>query len=322
MKKTLLAGLLAPALMLMLPLAAINKPETAVAVGAEAEPPPTAAAVEDTFKIFDKESNTVIEMTAEEYIFGVTAAEMPALYNEEALKAQAVAAYTFALYRREENADKDYDITTDHTADQSFITEEKARERWGDKADEYVEKLKKVINEVKGLAITYDGKPILAVYHAISSGRTENCRDIWGNDPPYLKAVDSSFDRLCPNYISKLTVSKEEFCEKLSGKVEFSGNPNEYISIKEQTESGTVRTVAVCGKEISGAEIRSVFSLRSSNFEVSYNDGAFTFTVYGYGHGVGLSQFGADYMAKQGSDFKEILTHYYSGCKVDKFTNS
>lgn len=322
MKKTLLAGLLAPALMLMLPLAAINKPETAVAVGAEAEPPPTAAAVEDTFKIFDKESNTVTEMTAEEYIFGVTAAEMPALYNEEALKAQAVAAYTFALYRREENADKDYDITTDHTADQSFITEEKARERWGDKADEYVEKLKKVINEVKGLAITYDGKPILAVYHAISSGRTENCRDKWGNDPPYLKAVDSSFDLLCPNYISKLTVSKEEFCEKLSGKVEFSGNPNEYISIKERTESGTVRTVAVCGKEISGSEIRSLFSLRSSNFEVSYNDGAFTFTVYGYGHGVGLSQFGADYMAKQGSDFKEILTHYYSGCKVDKFTNS
>lgn len=322
MKKTLLAGLLAPALMLMLPLAALNKPETAAYVGAEAEPPPTAAAVEDTFKIYDKESDTVTEMSAEEYIFGVTAAEMPALYNEEALKAQAVAAYTFALYRREENADKDYDITTDHTADQSFITEEKARERWGDKADEYVGRLKKAINEVKGLAITYDGKPILAVYHAISSGRTENCKDIWGNDPPYLKAVDSSFDRLCPNYISKLTVSKEEFCEKLSGKVEFSGNPNEYISIKERTESGTVRTVTVCGKEISGSEIRSLFSLRSSNFEVSYNDGAFTFTVYGYGHGVGLSQFGADCMAKQGSDFKEILTHYYSGCKVDKFTNS
>lgn len=321
MKKTLLAGLLAPALMLMLPLAALNKPETAVAVGVEAEPPPTAA-VEETFKIYDKESNTVTEMSAEEYIFGVTAAEMPALYNEEALKAQAVAAYTFALYRREENADKDYDITTDHAADQSFITEEKARERWGDKADEYVEKLKKVINEVKGLAITYDGKPILAVYHAISSGKTENCKDIWGNDPPYLKAVDSSFDRLCPNYISKLTVSNDDFCQKLSGKVEFSGNPSKYISITERTESGTVKTVDICGKEISGSEIRSLFSLRSSNFIVSYNDGAFTFTVYGYGHGVGLSQFGADCMAKQGSDFKEILTHYYSGCKVDKFTNS
>lgn len=321
MKKTLLAGLLAPALMLMLPLAALNKPETAVAVGAKAEPP-TAAAVEDTFKIYDKESNTVTEMSAEEYIFGVTAAEMPALYHEEALKAQAVAAYTFALYRKGENADKAYDITTDHTADQCFITEEKARERWGDKADEYTEKLKKAVSEVKGLAVTYDEKPILAVYHAISSGRTENCRDIWGNDPPYLKAVDSSFDRLCPKYISKQAFSKEEFCQKLSDKAEFSGALSEYITVKDRTESGTVKTVDICGKELSGAEIRSVFSLRSSNFEISYNDGEFTFTVYGYGHGVGLSQYGADCMAKQGSDFKEILTHYYSGCRVDKFTNS
>ena len=321
MKKTLLAGLLAPALMLMLPLAALNKPETAVAVGAKAEPP-TAAAVEDAFKIYDKESNTVTEMSAEEYIFGVTAAEMPALYHEEALKAQAVAAYTFALYRKGENADKAYDITTDHAADQSFITEEKARERWGDKADEYTEKLKKAISEVKGLAVTYDEKPILAVYHAISSGRTENCRDIWGNDPPYLKAVDSSFDRLCPKYISKQAFSKEDFCKKLSGKVAFSGETGEYLKITERTESGTVKTVDICGKELSGAEIRSVFSLRSSNFEISYNDGEFTFTVYGYGHGVGLSQYGADCMAKQGSDFKEILTHYYSGCRVDKFTNS
>lgn len=322
MKKTLLAGLLAPALMLMLPLAALNKPETAVAVGAKAEPPPTADVREDTFKIYDKENNKVTKMTAEEYIFGVTAAEMPALYHEEALKAQAVAAYTFALYRREENADKDYDITTDHAADQSFITEEKARERWGDKADEYTEKLKKAISEVKGLAITYDEKPILAVYHAISSGKTENCKDIWGNDPPYLKAVDSSFDRLCPKYISKQAFSKEDFCKKLSDKVAFSGKTGEYLKITERTESGTVKTVDICGKKLSGAEIRSVFSLRSSNFEISYNDGEFTFTVYGYGHGVGMSQYGADCMAKQGSDFKEILTHYYSGCRVDKFTNS
>ncbi|MGN0494299.1 MAG: stage II sporulation protein D [Acutalibacteraceae bacterium] len=320
MKKTILAGLLVPALMLMLPLAAVNKPEAAVETSAETELTPISAEKADTFRIYDKETDTVTEMSAEEYIFGVTAAEMPALYEEEALKAQAVAAYTFALYRRAENADKTYDLSTDHTADQSYISEEKARERWGGNADEYCEKLKKAISEVVGLAVTYDGKPILAVYHAISSGRTENCKDIWGNDPPYLKAVDSSFDRLSPNYISKVTVSEEEFKAGLSGKCEFSGGAEEYFGNIKRTDSGTVKTVSICGKEISGSEIRSLFSLRSSNFGVSYKDGEFTFTVYGYGHGVGLSQFGADYMAKQGSDFKEILTHYYSGCRVEKLS--
>ena len=322
MKKILIAGLLVPALMLMLPLAAVNMPETAVEVGVESEPPKTYAVKENTFKIYDKASDTVTEMSAQDYIFGVTAAEMPALYSEEALKAQAVAAYTFALYRQAENSDKAYDITTDYTTDQSFITEEKARERWGDNADEYAEKLKKAISEVKDLAIIYDGKPILAVYHAVSSGKTEDCVNVWGNDPPYLKSVDSSFDRLCPNYISSLTVSCETFCEKLSDSVPFSGEPSGYLGVAERTAAGTVKSLNICGEKISGFKIRSAFSLRSANFEVSYKDGEFTFTVYGYGHGVGLSQFGAESMAKQGSDFKEILTHYYSGCRVDKFTIS
>lgn len=318
MKKILLAGLLAPALMLMLPLAAVNEPETAEETAIETEAPKTAEVKADTFKVYDRESDTVTEMSAEEYVFGAVAAEMPALYETEALKAQAVAAYTFALYRKAENSDKAYDITTDHTSDQSFITEETARERWGENADGYCEKLKKAVGEVAGLAVTYDGKPILAVYHAISSGKTENCKDIWGVDPPYLKAVDSSFDKLSPSYISKLTLTKEEFCEKLSDKADFSGASGEYIKITERTDSGTVKAVSLCGTETSGAEIRSAFSLRSSNFEVSYDGDLFTFTVYGYGHGVGMSQYGADCMAKQGSGFKEILTHYYSGCKIEK----
>ena len=123
MKRTLFAGLLVPALMLMLPLAAVNQPKAAVETYGRLENPQIAETQDaETFRIYDKESDTVTEMTAEEYIFGVTAAEMPALYEEEALKAQAVAAYTFALYRRTENSDKAYDITTDHTADQSFVT--------------------------------------------------------------------------------------------------------------------------------------------------------------------------------------------------------
>lgn len=308
--------------MLILPLGVMKKPETvkAAAASASALPLKDNSYAAYTFRILDSETETVTEMSAKEYIFGVLAAEMPALYDQEALKAQAVASYTFACYRRTENADKAYDLTTDFNSDQSFITEEKAREKWGDKADEYCNKLKSVIEDVENLAVTYDGKPILAVYHAISSGKTEDCKNVWGTEYPYLKAVASPCDTLAPDYISKAVFSAEDVRLKLSEKVKPSGEPQNYFGKAERTASGTVTGTEVCGVSLSGAEIRSAFSLRSSNFEVLYKDGEFTFTVYGYGHGVGMSQYGADYMAKQGSDFKEILLHYYSGCKVERLS--
>lgn len=320
MKKILFCGLIILSFMLILPLSVLKKPQEAAAVSAAAISPEKKVSVADIFRISDAKTGAVTEMTANEYIFGVVAAEMPALYNEEALKAQAVAAYTFACYRRAENTDKTYDLTTDFNTDQSYITEEKAREKWGDKADEYCEKLKKAIDEVENLALTYDGKPILAVYHALSSGQTEDCKNVWGREYPYLKAVASPCDVLAPDYISKAAFSEEELKKKLSEKCQLSGEPEKYFGKTERTPSDTVTTVEICGAKLSGAEIRSLFSLRSSNFEVSYKDGEFTFTVYGYGHGVGMSQYGANYMAKQGSNFKEILLHYYNGCKIEKLS--
>ena len=320
MKKIIVCAIFILAFMTVLPLGVLKKPETVAATSAMA----SAVIAEDntyaaeTFRILDSQTETVTEMPVQEYIFGVLAAEMPALYDEEALKAQAVAAYTFACYRRTENADKDFDITTDFKSDQSFITEEKAREKWGDKADEYCNKLKNAIEDVKNLAVTYNGKPILAVYHAISSGKTEDCNNVWGGDYPYLKSVASPCDTLSPDYISKAVFSADEVKQRLSEKVTVSGEASDYFGKTERTPSNTVSSIEICGTKLSGAEIRSVFSLRSSSFEISYKDGEFTFTVYGYGHGVGMSQFGADYMAKQGSDFKEILLHYYSECKVEK----
>lgn len=127
----------------------------------------------DTFRVCDMQTDTVSVMTADEYIFGVLAAEMPALYENEALKAQAVAAYTLACRRRADNKDKSYDITTDYTVDQSYITRSEAKKRWGDKYDEYSKKLEKAVGDVKNFAVTYNGEPITAVYHAISSGKTE-----------------------------------------------------------------------------------------------------------------------------------------------------
>ena len=321
MKKILCCGLIILSFMLILPLSVMKKPEAeAAATSANAVSPKKEVSDTGIFRISDSKTGAVTEMKANEYIFGVVAAEMPALYNDEALKAQAVASYTFACYRRAENKDKEYDLSTDFNTDQSFITEEKAREKWGDKADEYCNKLKNAIEEVKNLAVTYDGKPILAVYHAVSSGKTEDCKNVWGGDYPYLKATASPGDTLAPDYISKATFSEEEVKKKLSEKCVISGEPTDYFKSLKRTSSGTVTSAEVCGSTLSGSEIRTLFSLRSSNFEVRCIDGEFCFTVYGYGHGVGMSQYGADYMAKQGSDFEEILLHYYSGCKVEKLS--
>ena len=301
MKKIIGCAFFILAFMFILPLGVMKKPET-VKVSAAV----TSQVISqdgsfraDTLRVLDKESGTVTEMTPEEYIFGVLAAEMPALYDKEALKAQAVAAYTFALNRQTENADKDYDITTDMGTDQSFITEEKAREKWGDKADEYCDKLKGAVKEVENFAVTYDGKPILAVYHAISSGKTEDCENVWGKAYPYLKSVASPGDSLAPDYISKAVFSADDLRDKLSKTIELSGEPQDYFGKTERTASGTVKSIEVCGSDLSGGEIRSALSLKSSDFEVLYKDGEFVFTVYGYGHGVGMSQFGANTMAKQ-----------------------
>ena len=308
MKKILCSGLIILSAMFIFPL-----------LGATTEQKPAVSAATkfftsktdkqekgDTFRICDMQTDTVSVLTADEYIFGVVAAEMPALYEPEALKAQAVAAYTLACRRRADNKDKSYDLT--------------AEKRWGDKAEEYSKKIKDAVADAKNLIVTYEGEPITAVYHAISSGKTEDSRDIWGGSLSYLKPVASPGDKLSPDYISEVKVSAEELQKKLGDECKLSGEPAAYFGEPKRTDSGSVLTVPVCGTDINGAKIRSIFDLRSLNFSVKYADGSFTFTVRGYGHGVGMSQYGANYMAKQGSDFKEILTYYYTGCKVEKIS--
>lgn len=320
MKKILCSGLIILSAMFIFPL-----------LGATTEQKPAVSAATkfftsktdkqekgDTFRICDMQTDTVSVLTADEYIFGVVAAEMPALYEPEALKAQAVAAYTLACRRRADNKDKSYDLTTDYAVDQSYISKADAEKRWGDKAEEYSKKIKDAVADVKNLIVTYEGEPITAVYHAISSGKTEDSRDIWGGSLSYLKPVASPGDKLSPDYISEVKVSAEELQKKLGDECKLSGEPAAYFGEPKRTDSGSVLTVPVCGTDINGAKIRSIFDLRSLNFSVKYADGSFTFTVRGYGHGVGMSQYGANYMAKQGSDFKEILTYYYTDCKVER----
>ena len=313
MKKTLVFSVFLLVILLLLPLCTLSESAPVATL-------PTQAAVStkesDVLKVLLTDTNTVAELTTEDYLFGVLAGEMPALYEPEALKAQAVCAYTFALWRKNENTDKDYDITSDYTTDQCYITPEQAAKKWGSKADEYEQKLRDAIKAVKDEVLTYNGELTLSVYHSVSGGKTESAKNVWGKEYPYLQAVSSIGDKLATNYISTCSFSKAQIEAALS--VTLPTALKGSFTNFSRTASGTVDKVTVGGTQFKGSEVRKALELKSSNFEVSLKDEQFTFTVYGYGHGVGMSQNGANYMAQQGSDYKEILSHYYTGCEVVK----
>ena len=318
MKKLLGFTIFVTIAMLLIPLWALKEPKSVSAVAPVASVMDKTEAVQsrETFKVL--KDGEIAEFQRSDYIFGVVAAEMPALYHEEALKAQAVAAYTFATVKAAQNSALEYDITSDHTIDQSFITEAEAREKWGDNADEYIAKIKKAVAETEGELICYKGEPITAFYHAISGGKTEDSKNVWGKELPYLKSKLSTGDTLAKNYLTEVTFTAEQLADKLSGEVKLSGEPQNYFGNSKRTEAGTVREINLCGEKLSGFKLQSLLSLRSANFEVKYQEDKFVFTVKGAGHGVGMSQNGANFMANQGSGYKEILTYYYDGCEIVK----
>ncbi len=318
MKSVLISGLCIICSMLLIPIFAIKGDEGPVKVGTKEETVKKETIVKaESFKLLDTATNSITEINSAEYIFGVVAAEMPALYETEALKAQAVAAYTFALYRKNEaeKADREYDISTDHKTDQSFITRDAARQKWGEKAAEYEQKIESAISAVEGLVLTYNKEIILSVYHAISSGVTEESKNVWGTELPYLTTVDSSGDKLAETYLSVNSFSAEELKSKIAHLADTSGD-NNIFSNPKTSEAGTVTEIDINGKTVSGFSVSEALELRSSAFQVSFADGIYTFIVKGYGHGVGMSQNGANYMAKEGKNFEEILAHYYQNSKL------
>ena len=269
---------------------------------------------EVTFRLKDKDSGEISVITARDYILGVVSAEMPASYHIEALKAQTVAAYTFALWRKNENKKEDFDITSDSNLDQAYINKEGRSKKWGEKEGEYTEKILSAVDSVLGQTVTYDGKIALTLYTAISGGKTENVKNLWGKEYPYLVPVESVGDLLSPNYLTTVEFKKEQLTEKL-GKI--SDVPlKDWFSSPVYSDSGTVLSYKFGDITLTGKEIRSALNLRSANFDVTAKDNVFTFTVRGYGHLVGMSQYGANYMAQQGNSYKEILKWYYKGTEI------
>lgn len=267
-----------------------------------------------TFRFKDKNTGEISVMSARDYILGVVSAEMPASYHIEALKAQTVAAYTFALYRKNENKNEDYDITGDSNLDQAYINAEKRQEKWGDKTQEYTDKILSAIDSVLGQTVTYNGELALTLYTAISGGKTEDAENVWGKKIPYLVPVESIGDLLSPNYISEKSFTVSEIKEKIPEIVNV--DSSKWFSSPKYTESGTVATMSFGDKTLKGSEIRSALGLKSANFDVVAKGENLTFTVRGYGHLTGMSQYGANYMAQQGSNYKEILCWYYTGAVV------
>ena len=312
MKKIFCMMLIFSVMMLTLPLLSVKNQTDDTAIQTVAKITDKKIKKSDSFKVLLADGKTIEKISCEDYIFGVVAAEMPALYETEALKAQAVAAYSFAIRRKAQNSDKDYDISADSTKDQSYISREEVREKWGESANEYEEKIQTAVKSVLKKTVNYKGEIAMTPYHAISSGKTEKAEAVWGGEFPYLTSADSVCDKLSPNYLSEVSFSFDEIKNLLGNEYDFSSG-----DIKtDKTDVGTVKSLSVSGKEISGEDIREKLSLRSANFTVITEENTVIFEVKGYGHGVGMSQYGADYMAKQGADYIEILKHYYKGVTV------
>ena len=327
MKKIGIIALIIPLVMLLIPLYSLKTSgKDSIQTGGsligeiQYNKPPSGAKVE-TFRLLDHKTGKISEISADDYIFGVLAAEMPALYEEEALKAQAVAAYTFACYKKLSAKDRKYDISTDYTVDQAYKTEEDARKGWGDNADKYVEKLKNVVKETRGIVVTYKGDIALTAYHSLSSGRTESAKDVWGKEVPYLVPVECAGDMIADNYLKKFEFSTQEFSEKLKSLCDFSGEPQSWIGKSKCTDSGSVIEIDICKKSLAGSKVRQALELPSCCFDISLSNDTFIVTTRGYGHGVGMSQNGANVLAKQGSNYEEILTWFYSNCTLEKTKN-
>lgn len=272
------------------------------------------------FHLLDESSGSVIAVPDKEFLYGAIVTEMPPTYEPEALKAQGVAAYTYYSNLRQQQKNKPSpelqgaDFTVNTQQWHIYTTKQQMQKRWGKRFESYYRKLDEVVNEVYGQTLQYEGQLITATYYAISSGQTEAAADIWGGSRDYLVPVASPGDVYADGYQTSVVLTENELKAKALAKWEncdFSASPDTWLKEISRTQSGSVNKMQVGGVECKGSEVRTAFGLRSAHFSWSYADGTFTFTVKGYGHGVGMSQVGAQYMAEHGSSYEQILAWYY-----------
>ena len=342
-----LAGILA-ALMLLLPLAAagflLPTPPAAqsTTVGApadqsvhttsepsssqeEAQLPTADYSLAEPFTLYDSSSGKLLQVSQREYVLGALCAEMPPTFHLEALKAQAVAAHSYALCEKLQQAaapsPENYgaDFVVDTANWKRYVTQEQVKERFGEKYEQWYPKMEQAVDAVLADLLIWEGEPVVAAYHSMSNGVTESAENVWVGSAPYLTPVESEGDLLAPDYEVTTTFTPEELREKLLAQlpdITLEGDPSGWFGAEERSPSGYCTEVELGGQPVEGKQVRTALGLRSTDWTIDYTGGSFSITTRGYGHGVGLSQYGADYMARQGSDYAAILAHYYPGATL------
>lgn len=265
-----------------------------------------------TVNLLNESDGSIKNVNIEDYIIGVVAAEMPASFEPEALKAQAVAARTYAMYKKE-TRNLDYDLIIG-TKDQAYQTNEELLKKWGVSFFKNYLKVRDAVLATEGEILTYNGQTINAFYFSMSNGYTENVESVFKSDLPYLKSVPSTWDNeSIKNYEFTKTISKEDFCKSLE-------IPCDNIKIEniQKTSSNRVASITINGKTLEGTKVRSLLGLRSTDFTIECLDNDIKITTKGYGHGVGMSQYGANGMAKENHNYKEILNYFYQNTEISK----
>lgn len=264
----------------------------------------------DDISIRVLKNNNVDNINLEEYLIGVVAAEMPASFDMEALKAQAVASRSYALFKKERSKNKNYDVTAD-TRTQAYIGIDAMKKKWGNSYQKYYDKVSKAVNDTKGEVAIYNGKVAETLFSSMSGGSTQDAVDVWGNNISYLIAVDSKYDNEnIKGFKSTKKISKSDLIKNLG--LTCSNLKIDYI---KRNESNYVTKISICNKEFTGEGIRCKLGLKSSMFDISIDDNV-TITTYGYGHGVGMSQYGAQGYAEHGYTYIDILKHYYRNIEI------
>ena len=276
-----------------------------------------------TIKLLHQDTGQVEELPIDEYLYGVVSSEMPADFQLEALKAQAVVARTYTIFQIKNSPGKhgDADICDNSGCCQAWITKEGRLARWEPSiAESNWNKIVEAVDSTKGKIITYDGNVINAFFHSNSGGVTESSLNIWGGvDYPYLKSVETAGEEGYTQYSSQASFNRQELLNKIREKYpdcEIDYSQNNCIEILEYTTSGRVKTIKFGNKEIAGTEARTLLGLRSTNFTLTIDGENIIFSVTGYGHGVGMSQTGADSLAKTGSNYEDIIKHFYTGVEI------
>ena len=302
---------------------AISQPEQ---TPPETAPPKEERSYDRVFSVYDRANGELIMLSADEYIRGAVASEMPATFHQQALNAQAAAAHSWAIYSSElheivpDDTIMGADFSVDTEKCEGYMSKERFFERYGTNAEILWHKICAACDYAVGKTVTYEGDTALTAYHSTSAGRTESSDNVWNEGLPYLVAVESEGDKLAPDYSVTETFDKKTM--RLLLKQGFpdakldDDAPQDWIEIEMRSPSGYVTSVAVGGEQVHGQQLRTALRLRSSCFEIEYGSGTFTIVTRGYGHGVGMSQYGADFMARQGSSAEEILAHYYPGTEL------